>query len=196
MVVHPSLPANDMREFIALAKSKPGQLNYASSGSGTPTHLAAESLNIRAGIKMQHIPFKGGGPAVTAVVGGQVQLYFMAPIGAMAHIKAGKLKVLAVTGQTRLPRLPQVPTFAEAGLPGFVGYWSGILAPAGVPKEVIDKLSAEIARILAMPDFKEKLASQGVESFVSSPEQFAALIRADIANYGKIIKAANIKANQ
>ena len=194
LVVHPSLPANDLRGFIALAKSKPGQLNYATSGSGTSSHLAAEYFNILAAVKIQHIPYKGSGPALTDLIGGQVQLSFQSPSAVVAHIKSGKLNPIAITGQARAPALPQVPTFTEAGLPGLdVKLWYGVLAPAGTPKPIIDRLSTELAAILAVPEFKEKLASQGVEPFFSTPEQFAALIRTDYAKYGKIIKTANIK---
>ncbi len=194
LVVHPSLPANDLRGFIALAKAKPGQLNYATSGSGTSSHLTAEFFNILAAVKIQHIPYKGSGPALTDLIGGQVQLSFQSPSAVVGHIKSGKLKPIAITGQTRAPALPQVPTFTEAGLPGLdVKLWYGVLAPAGTPKPIIDRLSNELATILAAPDFKEKLASQGVEPFISTSEQFAALIKTDSAKYAKIIKSANIK---
>ena len=197
LVVHPSVPANDLREFIALAKSKPGQLNYASTGTGAPTHLAAESFSILAGVKMQNIPYKGGSPALTDLIGGQVQLYFGGVIGVVDHIKAGSVKALAISGETRFPALPQIPTFSEAGLPGlYAKYWTGVLAPAGTPKTVINKMSTEIAKILVMPAFREKLAGQGMNPFISTPEQFVALMKADLEWYGKIIKTANIKADQ
>ena len=194
LVVHPSVPANTLQEFIALAKSKPGQLNYATSSTGGPTHLPAEMFNILAGVKTQHIPYKGGGPAVTDLVGGQVQLMFAIPSNVVAHIKSGRLKAIAVTGETRLSALPQVPTTTEAGLPGFdVKNWYGILAPAGTPKTIIDKLSAEVARILGLPDVKERLLGQGLEPFYSTPEQFAVLMKADMVKYAQVIKTANIK---
>lgn len=193
LVLHPSVPANNLKEFIALAKSRPGQLNYASSGSGEPTRLAAESFNIVAGVKIQHIPYKGSGPALSDLLGGQVQMYFATPIGVIAHIKSGKLKALAISGATRLPALPQLPTFTEAGMPGLdVKLWYGLLAPAGTPREIVDKLSAEIAKILASPDIKEKLVSQGMPPFISTPDQFAVLLKADLAKFGKVIKIANI----
>ena len=194
LVLHPSLPANNLQEFVALAKSKPGQLNYASSSTGGTQHLAGELFDVMAGVRMQHVPYKGSGQALTDLVGGQVQLAFMSPINAIPHIKTGQLKAIAISGEARLWALPKVPTFTEAGLPGFeVRSWFGFLAPAGTPKEIIAKLSTEIARILALPDFKEKLASQGANPFISTPEQFAALIKADIAKFAKIIKNANIK---
>lgn len=194
LLAHPSLPANDLREFIALAKSKPGQLNYASSGSGTTNHLAPELINMLAGIKTQHIPYKGGGPALTDLIGGQVQMFMNNPQSLIPHVKSGKIKAIAITGETRSPALPQVPTFTEAGLPGInMNAWFGVLAPAGTPKEIINRLSSEIGKILALPDTKEKFASQGLEPFISSPDQFSALLKTDMARYARIIKAANIK---
>ena len=194
LVLNPSVPANNLQELIALAKSMPGQLNYASSSSGGPTHVAGEMFNIMAGVKIQHVPYKGGGPALTDLLGGQVQMYFNTPVSFISHIKSGKLKAIAISGDTRLPALPQVPTFTQAGLQGFdVGYWQGILVPAGTPKAIIDKLAAEVARIVALPDTKEKLDSQGFAPFISTPEQFAALLKSDMAKYAKVIKAANIK---
>jgi tripartite-type tricarboxylate transporter receptor subunit TctC len=194
LVLHPSVPANNLQEFIALAKSKPGQLNFSSSGSGGGPHLASEMFSIMAGVKLQHVPYKGGGPALTALVAGQVQALFFTPIATLANIKSGRIKAIAISGETRLSGLPQIPTFTEAGLPGLdVKSWYGILAPVGTPTGIIEKLSTEFARILAMPDFKEKLDSLGMAPFFSTPEQFAALIKADMARYAKIIKAANIK---
>jgi len=194
LVLNPSVPANNLQELIALAKSKPGELNYASSSSGGPTHVAGEMFNIMAGVKTQHVPYKGGGPALTDLLGGQVQMYFNTPVSFISHIKSGKLKAIAISGETRSPALPQVPTFTQAGLPGFdVGYWQGILVPAGTPRAIIDKLSAEVVRIVALPDIKEKLDSQGFAPFVSNADQFAALLKSDMAKYAKVIKAANIK---
>ncbi len=194
LVLNPLVPANDLGALIALAKSKPGELNYASTGNGGATHLASEFFNIMAGVKVQHIPYKGTVPALTDVIGGQVQMLFAIPIIAIPHIKSGKLKAIAISGEKRLSAIAPVPTFTEAGLPNFdVKAWYGILAPADTPKEIVNKLSTEIARILALPDIKEKLLGQGMDPFISTPEQFAALIKADLAKYAKIIKAANIK---
>lgn len=194
LVVNLSLPANNLQEFIALAKFKPGHLNYATYGSGSTSHLAAELFSMMVGVKMQHIPYKGAGPAIVDLVGGQVQLFFATSASVVSHVKGGKVKAIAISGKSRKSVLPEVPTFTEAGLPGFdVTFWYSVLAPAGTPKEIVDKLSTQIARILALPDYKEKLASQGVESFISTPEQFAALLRADMAKYAKVIKAADIK---
>ncbi len=196
LVLHPSMPANNLQEFIALAKSKPGAINYASSGGGTTTHLAAAMFEHRTGAKMQHIPYKGGGPAMTDLLGGQVQAYFQSPLVVMPFVKAGKIKGIAISGEARFPGLPQVPTFSEAGLPGFeLRIWYGILAPAGTPNEIVNKLSAELARILAMPDVKVKLENQGMDPFISTPAQFTALMVADLAKFAQVIKAANIKFN-
>ena len=194
LVLNTAVPANTVQEVIALAKSRPGQLNFASSGAGGPTHLSGELFNIIAGVKTQHIPYKGAGPAMIDLIGGHVQMFYSVPINIVAHVKSGKLKAIAVTGQSRVTALPQMPTFAEAGLPGFdVKTWNGVLAPAGTPKAIIDKLSAEIAAMLAMPSVKEKLDGLGVVTMISTPDQFGALIKSDMATYLKVIKAANIR---
>ena len=193
LTLNPSVPTRNLQEFIALAKARPGELNFASVGSGGPGHLTGESLKIAAGISLQHIPYKGGGPAATDLISGQVQSAFLGSINVVPHIKSGRLKAIAITGEARMGALPEVPTFAEAGLPGFDGSWQGVLAPAGTPKAIIEKLSTEIARIVAIPDVREKLRSQGAEPYISSPEKFTALMKADMARYAKIVKAANIK---
>ncbi len=194
MVLSLSVPANNLLEFIALAKAKPGELNYASSGSGTTNHLAGELFCILAGVKMQHVPYKGAGPATTDLIGGQVQMFMNNALPLIPLVKSGKIKAIAISGGTHLLALPQVPTFTQAGLSGFdVKSWQGILAPAGTPKAVIDKLSREIGKILAAPEFSEKLAVLGAEAFVSTPEQFSALLKSEMARYAKIIKTANIK---
>jgi len=196
MALHASLPAKNLQEFIALAKSRPGELNYVSSGSGGIVHLAGELFKITTAISMQHIPYKGTGPAIAGLVGGQGQLTFNDAPAVIPHIKSGRLKAIAVTGQTRMSTLPQVPTFTEAGLPGFdIIVWYGVLAPAGTPKEIVDKLSAELGRILAVPDTREKLISQGLDPFFSKPEQFASLIKTDMAKLARVIKVANIKVD-
>jgi len=194
LVIHPSVPANTLAELIAFAKARPGQLNYASASAGGPLHLAGELFNMLAAVKTQHIPYKGGGPAMLDLLGGHVQMMFSPPPEATPNIRTGRLKALAISGATRSPVLPQVPTFAEGGMPGFTAKnWFGILAPAGTPQPVIRKISAEIARILALPDIREKLLSQGMDPFISTPEEFGALLKTDLALYAKIIKTANIK---
>ena len=194
LVLHPSVPANTLQEFIALAKSRPGQLNYATSGRGGSTHLATELLSMMTGIRMQHIPYKGAGPAMIDLLGGQVQLAINVPINYIQHVNSGKLKAVAITGDNRLSSLPQLPTFAEAGLPGFdVKIWFGFLAPAATPREIVDRLSTEIARILTLPDIKASLASQGMDPLIYTPTQFAALMRTDLARFANVVKTANIK---
>ena len=194
LVVHPSVAANNLQELIALARSKPGQLNYASASTGGPLHLAGELFNMLADVRTQHIPYKGGGPAMLDLLGGHVQMMFSSPPESIPHIKAGKLKPIAISGPARSPVLPQVVTFAEAGMPGFTAKnWFGILAPARTPRPIVDKLAAEVTRILALPEVRDKLAGQGMDPFVSTPDQFGALLRSDLALYGKIIKAANVK---
>jgi tripartite-type tricarboxylate transporter receptor subunit TctC len=194
MVANPGVPANTLPELIALAKAKPGTLNYATSSAGGAGHLVGELFKMTAGVNIQHIPYKGSGQALTDLMGGQVQLSILSPVSAIPHIRSGKLKGVAISGDARFPALPQVPTFAEGGLPGFeakVVY--GILAAARTPSDIVNRLANEIARIQRIPDFKEKLAAQGVEPYILGPEQFAALLRSDMAKYAKIIKIANIK---
>lgn len=194
LVVNPSVPAKTLQELIALAKSKPGQLNFGSSGSGTTNHLALELFSIMAGIKMQHIPYKGAGPAVIDLIGGQIQLFTNNALPLTPFVKGGKIRAIAVSGETRLRSLPDVPTFTQAGLPGFeVKSWQGLMAPAKTPKPIIDKLSKEITRILLTPEFSETLLNMGAEPFVNTPQQFAALITVDLARYAKLIRQANIR---
>ena len=194
LVAHPSVPANTVKELIALAKSRPGQLDYATTGTASTQHLATELFALLAGIKMNHIPFKGGAPVITNLIGGQVQLAFTGAYNAIPFIKVNRLKPIAISGDKRLSSLPKVPTFNESGLPGLdVRNWYGMFAPAATPKPIIDKLWTEFSRIMALPDVRENLANQGAEPYVVPPEQFTAIIKADIARYGKVIKAANIK---
>lgn len=193
LAAHPSVPANNLAEFIALAKAKPGQLNYAAAGKGSTTHLAAEMLNLQAGIKMAGIQYTGAGPAVNDLLGGHVQLFITTPLVTIPHVKSGKLKALAISGDTRLASLPQVPTFAESGLPQYdVKVWYGVLAPAGTPKPIVDKLAGEFARITETPEFRDGMTAQGMAPFVRGPEQFAALIKSDLAKYAEIIKHSDI----
>ncbi len=196
LVLHPSLPVKNLKEFIALAKAKPGQLNYSTSGSGTFTHLASEMFSGLARIKMQHIPYNGSGPAVTELIGGQVQASLQAPVIVIPQIKGGKLKPIAISGETRLPNLPELPTFTQAGLPGFdAKLWFGVLVPAGTAKAIFDKLAADFTSIMMEPAFRQELVGQGLDSFVTSPDQFAALIKSDTSRFSNIIKAGNIKAD-
>jgi tripartite-type tricarboxylate transporter receptor subunit TctC len=196
LVLNTAVPANTVQDVIALAKAKPGQLNFASSGAGGPTHLSGELFNLIAGVKTQHIPYKGAGPAMIDLIGGHVQMFYSVPVNIITHVQSGKLKAIAVTGKTRVTALPQMPTFAEAGLPGFdIKTWNGVLAPAATPKAIVDKLSKEIAAMLTAPGNKEKLDGLGMMTLVSTPEEFGAMIKADSATYLKVIKAANIRVD-
>lgn len=194
LVAHPSVPANNLRDFIALAKEKRASTSFAAGDNAGLTHLAAENFNTQAGTKLQVVPYKGTAPALNDVLGGHVQAYFSSATPVIPHVKTGKLKAYAISGAARSPALPDVPTFAEAGLPGFdAGTWAGILVPAATPKDVVNKLATEIATIMNLPDVKEQLVAQGVASYATGPDRFSALIRDDIARFDRLIKAANIK---
>ena len=194
MVLHPSVPANNLKELIALAKARPGELNHASTGSGTPGRLALDLFNIMAGVKITNISYKGAGPALTDLIGGQLHMFLNIPLNFLPYIKNGKIKAIAISGDSRLPALPQIPTFTEAGLSGFEArYWYGVLAPAATPKNVVEKISIEIGKYLATADSKERLLSLGVNPLISNPDQYTNLIKADTAKYAKIIKSANIR---
>ena len=194
LAVHPSVPANTLKEFIALAKASPGKFNHGTPGNGTPQHIAFEVFNHAASVQVTHIAYKGTGPAIADLIGGQVQ----SAIGTMAsleqHVKAGKLRALGVTTPKRSPAMPNVPTIAEAGLPGFeVPLWYSILAPAGTPKEIVARLSSEVARALAVPETRERLTAQGFDVNYLNPEQMSELIRNDIARWQKSIKDIGLK---
>lgn len=194
MVVPPSLKINKLAELIALAKAKPGHLTFGSSSIGGPTHLVAELFNMTAGVKTRHIPYKGGGPAVTDLMGGHIQLFFSNPVNVASHVRAGRLVALAVTGKTRNAAFPTTPTFAEEGLAAVtLTNWMGVGGPTGIPKTIIDRLSEEVRKLVAKPDIKEKLAVQGFEPFYNNPQQTGEMLRSDIARYGKIIRDANIR---
>ena len=194
LVLFPGVPANSVQEVIALAKAKPGQLNFGSSGAGGPTHLSGEFFNIIAGVKTQHIPYKGAGPVLADLMGGHIQMFYSVPINVIGHVRSGKLKAIAVTGENRIKALPQMPTFAEAGLPGFdVKTWTGVLAPAGTPKAIVDKLSDEIGALLAKTETRDKLDALGMVAGYRNSPAFGALIQSEIAVYAKVIKAANIR---
>jgi tripartite-type tricarboxylate transporter receptor subunit TctC len=196
LVVHPSLPVRSTKELIALAKSKKGVLTYASSGSGGPLHMAGELFKLRAGVDMTHVPYKGSGPAETDLVGGHVQVLFAGPVSASGHIKAGKMKPLAVSSLKRSQTFPNLPTISEEALPGYeAGIWWGLLAPAATPPEVINKLHADFVKVLQMPDTQQKLLSQGGEPVGSTPAEFQKMIVTEIAQWAKVVKAAGIKAD-
>jgi tripartite-type tricarboxylate transporter receptor subunit TctC len=195
LLVSPALPANNLKELIAYARSRSGELNYATPAAGGMNHLIHEMFNQLTNTRMRHVPYKGTGPAITALLGGEVQLHFSTSGPTVSYISSGRLKGLGVTGETRLAALPQVPTFIEAGLPGIakLGSFYGIVAPAGTPRGVIDKISAAVSRHLAQRDFQEKLLGQALVPFTSTPEQFAALLKDRLALHADIIKKANIK---
>jgi len=194
MLIHPSVQANTLQDLIALAKSRPGKLNYASLGSGGIQHLSSEMFNLVAGISVQPIPYKGAGPAIAALLGGQVHMSVQGTATSLPQIRSGKLKGLAITGAQRWSQLPQLPTFTESGLPGYdMKYWQAVLAPGGTPAAVVEKLSTEIGRILNSAEVREKLVSQGLDPWINSSAQFPAILQTEMVKYGKIIKAANIK---
>ena len=195
LVLHPSVPATNLKEVIALARAKPGQLNFASSGHGTNTHLSGELFMLETGVKITHIPYKGSGPATTDLLGGRVQMSFQIPITVIPMINSGKLRPIAVTGETRLDALPQVPTFAESGMPGYgLATITGMMAPAKTPIAIRRKINKDVAEILSQPSSREFLAKQGAEPYITTaPEDMDRVLREQIAHYGKIIKAAGIK---
>jgi len=195
LVANPSVPANNVRELIALAKAQPGKLNFASVGTGSPGHIAGELFKLKTGVDMVHVPYKGGGPAVTDTLGGQVQLLFVTLPAAMQYVKAGKLKALAVTSDKRSQAAPEIPTIAETVPECIVNSWYGALAPAKTPPAIIAKLQAAFAKVLAMPEVKAKLFQQGAEATSSSSAEFDARIRAELKQWEYVIREAKIKAD-
>jgi len=194
LVVHPSVPANTVQELIALAKAQPGKLNYASVGTGSPGHIAGELFKLKTGVDIVHVPYKGGGPAVTDTIGGQVQLLFVSMPAAWQHVKSGRLKAIAVTSDKRSVAAPDVPTFLESGVPDYVvNSWYGALAPARTPPAAVAKLQAAFAQVLANPQVKEKLLAQGAEAAPTTQAEFDKIIRDELAKWDYVIRAANIK---
>jgi tripartite-type tricarboxylate transporter receptor subunit TctC len=194
MTMYPALGVNNLKEVIALAKAKPGQLNYGSPGQLTSGHLSMELLNLQAGINITHIPYKGGAPAIIDLIGGRIQFMISGPPGVLPHIKAGRLKPIATTAAKRSPGLPDVPTFAESGMPGFDTYeWYGVFAPGRMPKPVLTKLSAEIARIIQLPEMSEKLAVQGAIPVGNSADEFARFVKREMDQWGKVAQKIGLK---
>jgi tripartite-type tricarboxylate transporter receptor subunit TctC len=194
LVLHPSVPADNLKAFIAFAKSKPGQLNYGSIGSLGISQLGVELFCQMTGIKMQRVPYKGSAPALIDLASGQLQAGFNTPVSAIQHIRSRRLKPIAISGERRLTALADVPTFSEAGLPGYeMRVTFAMLTPAGTPKAIIDKVSGELGRIVALPDTQDKLAAQGMIPLYSTPEQLAAILKADLAKYAKVIKSGNLQ---
>ena len=193
LVIHPSLPAKSVKELIALARTRPGEINYASGGSGTNLSLVAELFNTTAGINLTHIPYKGGGPAGMAVMSGESQMMFAGIASTIPYVNSKRLVALALTGPKRSPLLPEVPTFGESGVSGMdVGLWFGLLAPAATPRAIIARLNAEVLKLAATPDYHAQLEKLGFEPFTSSPEKFSEFMKAELDIWGKVIKAAGI----
>ncbi len=194
MEVNPAVPARSVAEFIALAKSKPGKINFASAGGGTSIHMSAEMFMMMTGVKMVHVPYKGSGPALADLIGGQVDVMFDNLTSSIGFIKSGKLRALAVTTATRYPELPDVPTMQEAGVPGYEATaWFGMLAPKDTPRNVVARINAEVNKALGQADVKEKLAQQGAVASAWTPERFSEFIHNEIAKWGKVVKASGAK---
>lgn len=193
VAVHPSLPVNNLKELIDYLKKNPGKVNYASQGNGSLSHIGTELFKQQTGTDIVHVPYKGSGQAIQDVLAGQVQLFITTPPSVMQHVQAGKLKALAIAGKTRHPMLPNIPTTAEAGLPGFeLEAWVGLFAPANTPPALINKISQEVKKTLELPETKQRAAAQGVDPNYLPPEALGALVRKELDYWGKVIKKANI----
>ena len=196
LVVNPAVPAKDVKELIAYTKANPAKVNYASSGSGGVAHLSAEMFNSMAGVKMTHVPYKGGGPAMTDLLGGQVQVFFDGVSTSMPHIRAGTLKPLAWSGKKRVSVLPNLPTVAESGVPGFSSdAWFAMFAPAGTPKDIIEKVSRETAKIVQRPEFRARQLDLGLDMVGSTPAEMEAFLAEELAKWGKVIRDSGATAN-
>jgi tripartite-type tricarboxylate transporter receptor subunit TctC len=194
LVAHPSLPAKTMRDVIAIAKKRPGDILYASSGNGSGAHLATELLNTMTGIRLVHVPYKGGGPALVDTISGQTQLLFATPIASTGHIQAGRLRAIAVSTTKRVSSMPQVPTASESGVPGFdAGVWYAMLAPRGTPRDIVNRLNEEIRKVLADPGIREFLTKSGIDPEGGTPEELAKYLRSEITKWARVIKEANIR---
>ncbi len=196
LVTHPSVAAKNTQELVALAKAQPGKLHYSSPGSGNSGHLAGELFNTMAGVKTVHVPYKGQGPALTDLIAGQVQMLYSSIPSVLPHVRQGQLNAIAIGSARRIPSLPEIPTIAESGVPGYEAYsWVGMIAPAGTPREVITRLHREIADILKQKDVAEKLNGQGALPVGDTPEQFATYIKAEIDKWGAVVRSSNIKVD-
>ena len=192
--VHPSVPVNSVQELIALAKQKPGELNYASAGPGSFQHMGSELFKLMANVNIVHVPFKGGGPAMIDVVGGHSQVLFSSLVQTMPHIRSGKLRALGTGGAKRSAILPDVPTIAEAGVPGYeMANWWGIVAPAGTPQAIVDRLAKEIAVVLSSPETQKQFSTEGAEVVQKTPAEFGQFIEAELTKWQRVVKEANIK---
>jgi tripartite-type tricarboxylate transporter receptor subunit TctC len=196
LVAAPGVKANNLREFIALAKAEPGKLNYASSGPGTPYHMAGELFKYMAGVDIVHVPHKGSDQARTAVLGGQVDMMFDAISTIVSHVRAGKLKGLATTGEARSAVTPEIPTVAEAGVPGYEAtIWLGLMAPAGTPRPILERLSAEVSKVINAPDVKENWGKQGAVPMAMAPDEFGKFVREDVTKWAKLVKDTGMKVD-
>ena len=196
LVVHPAVPAKTVQDLVALAKAKPGALNYGSAGTATGTHLSAELFKHMTGTDMVHVPYKGGGAAIPALLGGQVQLMFSTTVAALPQVRAGKLRALAVTSAKRSPSAPDIPTIAESGVPGYDhSAWNGLFAPAKTPRAIISRLNGEVVQILHSPDVKAIFLKEGAEPVGNKPEEFAAILKSESAKWTKVVQASGMKAD-
>jgi tripartite-type tricarboxylate transporter receptor subunit TctC len=195
LVVHPSVQAKNVKELIALAKEKPGQLNYGSSGVGGFGHISGEMFTMMTGTKMTHIPYKSSAPSLTDLIGGQIQVLFNNAISTVPHVKANRVRALATTGEKRTPALPDLPTIAEAGIPGYANSsWSAVAGPAGMPRPLVARLHKEFTEILKLPDVQQRSAEQGADIIASTPDEFHKYLKSEVAKFGKLVKTAGIKA--
>jgi len=195
LAVHPSVPARTVKQFISLVQSKPGKLNYGSYGSGSGAHLAAELFKMTTGLDIVHVPYKGGGPAITGLMSGEVQMVFSSMLPVMPHLKSGRLVAIAIASAKRTAALPDLPTFGESGIDYETGTWFGVLVPTGTPREIVSTLHAEIARIVKLPEVRERIAGEGADPVGNTPAEFQAFIKSEAAKLEKVVKAAKITVN-
>jgi hypothetical protein len=194
--VHPSFPTKSIKELIAFLKGNPDKVNYGSSGNGSPPHIATELFKYMTGTKMAHIPYKGAGPAAIDVIAGQIPIYFMNALQAVPHIRGGRLRALAVTSDKRFPTLSEIPTIAEAGVPGYaMSNWYGLLVQGATPRTAVNKLHAEIVRILSLPEIRERLVNEGATVVASTPDEFTAFLRKEMATNAKIVQVSGMNAS-
>jgi tripartite-type tricarboxylate transporter receptor subunit TctC len=195
LCVHPSFPARSVKELVAFLKARPGQIDFGSSGNGSPPHFATELFMLLTGTRMAHIPYKGAGPAAVDLVGGQIPIYFMNALSAVPLVRAGRLRALGVTSPKRFDALPELPTLAEAGVPGYdMTNWYGMLAPGGTPRAVVAKVQVEVARILKLPELRERLNKEGATVVASSPDEFARFLKVEMEKAAKVVKASGMTA--
>jgi tripartite-type tricarboxylate transporter receptor subunit TctC len=195
LIAHPSLAARNVKELIALAKASPGTLTFGTGGNGTSEHLAAEMFKAMAGVDLVHVPFKGNSDVANALLGGHIKVYFSLVPASLQHVKAGTLRVLAVTTERRLPYLPDVPTIAESGFPGYeISSWQGLFAPGGTPADIVAKINGEVVRMLQTPDVQARISREGADPVGSSPAQFSARVKSEIEKWAKVVKAAGLGA--